>query len=83
MLLASCSVSDSGQRRVRAITSSLLGQRSVRRADSAALGENQDVILYGNVLNALEKTEEAAKGLDVERARRAHAVFEKLYEQTH
>ncbi len=51
--------------------------------DTAALGENQDVILYGNVLNALEKAEEAAKGLDVERARQAHAAFEKLYEQAH
>ena len=51
--------------------------------DPAVLGENQDVILYGNVLTALGKAEEAAKGLDVERARQAHAAFEKLYEQAH
>lgn len=53
------------------------------KGDAAQLGENDEVILYGNVLGALEQAEQAAKGLDAERARQAHASFEQLYEQAH
>jgi Ca-activated chloride channel family protein len=53
------------------------------KADAAQLGENADVMLYGNVLGALEQAELAAKGLDLERARQAHASFDQLYEQAH
>jgi Ca-activated chloride channel family protein len=72
--------SQTGERVKQAVNA---GSAFSATTDTAALGENQYVILYGNVLNALEKAEEAAKGLDVERARQARAAFEKLYEQAH
>ncbi|HZS18790.1 MAG TPA: VWA domain-containing protein [Candidatus Udaeobacter sp.] len=55
----------------------------VADAEPALLGENPEVALYANVLDALEQAELAAKGLDDEQARQAHASFDQLYEQAH
>lgn len=51
--------------------------------DADQLGENTDIVLYGQVLTALEQAEEAAKGLDRESAQQAHAAFDQLYSRAH
>lgn len=48
----------------------------------APLGR-QDVLLYGAVLGALEKAEEAAIGLDVDRYLGARSAFERHYDRAH
>lgn len=52
-------------------------------AETTQLEENGAVMLYANVLSAVQQAEEAAKGLDREMSRRAHAAFDQLYERAH
>lgn len=52
-------------------------------AEAMQLEENGAVTLYANVLSALHQAEQAAKGLDREMARKAHATFDQLYERAH
>ncbi len=41
--------------------------------------ENQSVVMYAGVLDALEKAEEAIQGLDIERFRQARTRFDRLH----
>lgn len=48
--------------------------------DLSQLKEDRSVLLYGSLLDALEKAVEAVRGLDTERTRRARSQFEQRYE---
>lgn len=48
-----------------------------------ASSENANVIIYGNILNALEQAEEAVRGLDTEKFRQVKGSFEQLYDRAH
>ena len=45
------------------------------------LSANDGVLAYANVLDAMEKAEEAIQGLDTERFREARALFDRFYEE--
>lgn len=44
------------------------------------LSADDGVLAYANVLDAMEQAEEAVQGLDIERFRVAHALFDRFYE---
>ena len=49
--------------------------------ESDKLKENEDVLLYRDIIAALEQAEVAAQGLDVQRYRDARAAFDRLYDR--
>ena len=51
--------------------------RDVQRSQ---LSENQAVLAYADVLDAMERAEEAIQGLDIERFRQAGVLFDRLYD---
>lgn len=52
-------------------------------AETTQLEENGAVMLYANVLSAVQEAEQAAKGLDREMSQKAQAAFDQLYERAH
>ncbi len=52
-------------------------------ADQARKSENENVLVYANVLNAMEKAEEAMQSLDLDRFNEARALFDHYYETAH
>ena len=52
-------------------------------AGQARRSENDRVMMYAGVLDAMEKAEEAIQGLDIERFRETKRIFERLYEDVH
>ena len=45
--------------------------------------ENENVLVYANVLNAMEKAEEAIQGLDADRFKEASELFDRFYKAAH
>ncbi len=56
-------------------------ERSAYSPSAAATADRPDVIMYGEVLHALELAEEAALGLDTDRFRKASADFDRVYDR--
>ncbi len=54
-----------------------------KSVDNARKSENENVVVYANVLNAMEKAEEAIQGLDLDRFQEARALFDRFYEAAH
>lgn len=54
-----------------------------KSADHARKSQNEDVLVYANVLNAMQKAEEAMRGLDIDRFKEARALFDRFYEKAH
>ncbi len=50
---------------------------SIKEAKKSA---NKNVLVYANVLKAMEKAEEAIQGLDLDRFKEAHELFDRYYE---
>ena len=50
-------------------------------AGQARRSENDSVMMYAGVLDAMEKAEEAIQGLDIERFQEARRLFDRLYEE--
>ncbi len=57
--------------------------RFSRSVDEVQKSRNKNVLVYANVLNAMEKAEEAMQGLDIERFKEANALFERFYADAH
>ena len=52
-----------------------------RNEKRVRLSANDGVLAYANVLDAMEQAEEAIQGLDIERFREAHTLFDRVYEK--
>ncbi len=54
-----------------------------KKAKHVRKSENKNVLVYANVLNAMEKAEEAMQSLDVDRFKEAQALFKQSYQTAH
>lgn len=58
-------------------------QRTVRAIKPELIKEEPSVVLYAELFDALNLAEEAAKGMDLERYRKAEVVFPAIYKKAH
>lgn len=54
-----------------------------KSADRARKSENENVLVYVNVLDAMEKADQALQGLDLDRFKEARVLFTQSYEAAH
>ncbi|NOX59146.1 MAG: hypothetical protein GXP29_09860, partial [Planctomycetes bacterium] len=54
-----------------------------KRSNQVRNSKNDGVLIYANILDAMEKAEEAIQGMDIARFREARSLFDRFYDTAH